>query len=250
MGLTGATGNTGGTGNTGPTGATSGSTGPTGGTGGTGATGATGATSGSTGPTGDTGGTGATGATGATSGSTGATGGTGDTGNTGPTGAAGLLGPTGPTGGTGATGVGSTGPTGAAGAGIGSFLVFGAARLRASGVDPSSGASLLNPAGIAPTTPAAPPDTLNVRLPLGGTLQKFKVTHNTPSGTAVPITYTVVVNGVNTGLAILANANSAGGQSASSVVVAENDLVEVRADYTASPASSLPTNIVASMAVS
>lgn len=163
-------------------------------------------------------------------------------GPSGPPGAQGPSGPGGPSGPPGTPG-GPPGPIGPSGPpGIGSVLLFGNLNLN------DTAPTQILSAGYSSTTASG---RCNIRLPVGGTLSHFKVIHNFPAAVANNIKYTVFVNDAPTGLFIVANSTSPGGQPLGPVPVPvnENDLVEIVVTQAAVPGSS-PTNIVASLLLS
>ena len=212
LALEGAEGPTGADGATGPTGA-DGATGPTGATGATGPTGA----NGSTGPTGEPGATGPSGADGSV-GPAGPTGATGEIGATGDPGATGTTGPTGDTGATGPTGVtGATGPTGTSGLFVVVIIVATfdpIADFTTRYLVPGSGRQELAAADAG--TPIA----------IGGSLGNFRA-RQTAAG-ADPVSLTVYVNGVSTGLSCtMLGGETSCADTVDTVSVSAGDLVAV-----------------------
>jgi hypothetical protein len=87
------------------------------------------------------------------------------------------------------------------------------------------------------------------RVPAGGTLQRLRVRQNVVGAGAPLITYTVLVNGALTPLAVtMLPTASDGSDLANSVVVAAGDLLAIRITK-AAPLGSSPRNVVASLEV-
>jgi hypothetical protein len=245
--IPGPTGPVGNAGPAGPTGATgfAGPAGPTGPVGSAGPAGATGATgfAGPAGPTGPVGSAGPAGATGATgfAGPAGPTGATGFAGPAGPTGPVGSAGPAGATGATGAASTvpGPTGPVGPTGVGVsgpaGPTGATGPAGANAQGSFYSSflvsgttvGGTQFNTPGFSGVQATA---TRPILVPVSCTADSLRgFTPDTTGSTSGSISFTLNVNGSDTGVAcILVPGVNAICTSGSSVALSAGDRLLVK----------------------
>lgn len=86
-------------------------------------------------------------------------------------------------------------------------------------------------------------------IPVAGTLRRLYVLHNTPAGNGNIITYTVMVNGVASSLAVgLASTSGLGSNLVISVAVSAGDRIAIRVTK-ASAVGASPSNVLATFEV-